>query len=180
MAVMPWGTVLLGMTTTFFSVSAAHCWAAMMMFPLLGRTKTVSAGIWSTPSRMLSVEGFMVCPPDTTPSTPRSWNTAARPSPAQTERKPYFFSGGATTCPLLEPPAASMAASSISRSSTLWAFFPAAMSSYWVRMFSIFASSRVPYFWPSVRALPGMLVWTWTLNASSSSPMTRLSPMLLR
>ena len=127
---------------------------------------------------MLSVEGFIVCPPDTTPSTPRSWNTAARPSPAQTERKPYFFSGGATTWPPSGFPADSP--SSISRSSTLWAFFPAATSSYWVRMFSIFASSKVPYFWPSVRALPGMLVWTWTLNASSSSPMTRLSPMLLR
>ena len=48
------------------------------------------------------------------------------------------------------------------------------------RMFSIFASSSVPYFWDSVRAAPGMSVWTWTLKVSSSSPMTRLSPMLLR
>ena len=60
MAVMPWGTVLVGITTTFFSVRAAHCWAAMMMLELLGRMNTVSAGIFSTPSRMLSVEGFMV------------------------------------------------------------------------------------------------------------------------
>ena len=44
-AVIPWGTVLVGMTTTFFSVSAAHCWAAMIIFPLLGSTNTVSAGI---------------------------------------------------------------------------------------------------------------------------------------
>ena len=28
MAVMPWGTVLVGITTTCFSVRAAHCWAA--------------------------------------------------------------------------------------------------------------------------------------------------------
>ena len=62
----------------------------------------------------------------------------------------------------------------------LWTCLPAAKSSAWVRMFSILASSRVPYFWASFRALPGMLVWTWTLKASSSSPITRLSPMLLR
>ena len=42
------------------------------------------------------------------------------------------------------------------------------------------ASSRVPYFCASVRAAPGMSVWTWTLKASSSSPMTRLSPMLFK
>ena len=88
MAVMPWGTVLVGITTTCFSVRAAHCWAAIIMLPLLGRTNTVSAGILFTPSRILSVEGFMVCPPDTTPSAPRSRNTAARPSPAHTARKP--------------------------------------------------------------------------------------------
>ena len=56
----------------------------------------------------------------------------------------------------------------------------AARSSAWVRMFSILASSRVPYFWASVRAAPGMSVWTWTLKQSSSSPMTRLSPMPFR
>ena len=35
---------------------------------------------------------------------------------------------------------------SISRSSMLWVLRPAAMSSAWVRMFSILASSRMPYF----------------------------------
>ena len=95
MAVMPWGTVLVGITTTCFSVRAAHCWAAIIMLPLLGRTNTVSAGILFTPSRILSVEGFMVWPPLMTPSAPRSRNTAARPSPAATATTPYFFSGGA-------------------------------------------------------------------------------------
>ena len=31
-------------------------------------------------------------------------------------------------------------------------------ASAWERMFSIFASSSVPYFWDSVRATPGMSV----------------------
>ena len=121
----------------------------------------------------------MVCPPETTPSTPRSRNTASRPSPAQTATKPYFFSGAACTGALRRAPASS-SASTASRSSVLWTCLPAARSSAWVRMFSILASSRVPYFWASVRAAPGVLVWTWTLKASSSSPMTRLSPMLFR
>ena len=34
----------------------------------------------------LSVEGFMVCPPEMMPSAPRSRNTSASPSPAQTAR----------------------------------------------------------------------------------------------
>ena len=53
-------------------------------------------------------------------------------------------------------------------------------ASCWVRMFSMFAISSVPYFWDSVSAAPGMFVWTWTLKTSSSSVMTRLSPMLPR
>ena len=88
MAVMPWGTVLEGMTMISFSVRWAHCWAAMMMLPLLGRMKTVLALTFSTTSRMLWVEGFMVWPPETTPSQPRSRKRAARPSPAQTATKP--------------------------------------------------------------------------------------------
>ena len=130
MAVMPCGTVAVGMTTICFSVRPAHCSAAIMIFLLLGRMKTVSAGIFSTPSRMLSVEGFMVCPPDTTPSAPRSQNRAASPSPAQTDRKPYFFCGTAVL-------GDGSSVGSASRSSTLWAFLPAARSSYWVRMSEI-------------------------------------------
>ena len=72
---------------------------------------------------------------------------------------------------------ASSSSSTASRSSVLWACLPAASSSAWVRIFSILASSRVPYLAASVRAWPGISVCTWTLKASSSSPMTRLSPM---
>ena len=103
-------------------------------------------------------------------STPRSWNTEARPAPAHTDTTPYCFSGAATAG----------ASSGSSKSSVLWGLRPAAMSSYWVRMFSILASSSVPYFCASVRAAPGISVWTCTLKASSSSPMTRLSPMEAR
>lgn len=60
MAVMPCGTVLLGMTTTCLSDRGAACSAAMMMFLLLGRTNTISAGVRSMALRMSSVEGFMV------------------------------------------------------------------------------------------------------------------------
>ena len=45
-AEMPWGTVLVGSTTTCLpSARRTHCSAAMMMFLLLGRTKTISAGV---------------------------------------------------------------------------------------------------------------------------------------
>ena len=67
-----------------------------------------------------------------------------------------------------------------SKSSVDWALRPAARSAAWVRIFSILASSSVPYFWASFRASPGVSVWTCTLKDSSSSPMTRLSPMLPR
>ena len=56
-----------------------HCWAAIMMFLLLGSTNTVSAGVALITWSRSSVEGFIVCPPDTIPSTPRSRNTASRP-----------------------------------------------------------------------------------------------------
>ena len=45
MAEMPWGTVAVGTTTTSFSDRPTHCWAAMMMFLLLGRTNTTSLGV---------------------------------------------------------------------------------------------------------------------------------------
>ena len=175
MAVMPWGTVAVGMTTTCFSVRPWHCWAAMMMFLLLGSTNTTSLGVRFTSARMASVEGFMVWPPDTMVSTPRARKVSAMPSPAQTARKPIFFSAGAKVAS-----ASACISSSSSRSSALMVLRPAATSWAWMRMFSILATSRSPYFWASLRALPGMSVWTWTLKASSSSPMTRLSPMEVR
>ena len=60
MAVMPWGTVAVGITTISFSVRPTHCWAAMMMFLLLGRINTTSLGVRLTSLRIASVEGFMV------------------------------------------------------------------------------------------------------------------------
>ena len=69
---MPCGTVLVGMTTTFFSVSGTHCSAAMMMFLLLGNTNTVEAGVRFISLRMSFVEGFMVWPPVTIASAPSS------------------------------------------------------------------------------------------------------------
>ena len=88
MALMPWGTVLVGMTTTFFSVRGMHCSAAIWMFLLFGNTKTVSAGVRLTSLSMSSVEGFMVWPPVTMRSTPSSRNSSAMPSPAQTATAP--------------------------------------------------------------------------------------------
>ena len=72
----------------------------------------------------------MVCPPETTASVPRSLKTAARPSPAHTARKPYFFSGGATAGAAFDTPdSCSSSSSTASKSSVLWAFRPAAKSS---------------------------------------------------
>ena len=88
MAVMPMGMVRVGSTTTRRSASFSACSAAMMMFLLLGRTKTVLAGTLWTAARMSSVAGFMVWPPETTASTARSVKTALRPSPAATATKP--------------------------------------------------------------------------------------------
>ena len=137
----PWGTVLVGMTMTFFSVRGMHCSAAMVMFLLLGNTNTVEAGVLLMTLRISSVEGFMVCPPVTIPSAPSSRNRASMPAPAQTVTTPNSFSGAATALSC-----SSSSFSICSRSSVLWAFLPASRSSCWVRMFSILASSRVPYF----------------------------------
>ena len=88
MADSPWGINREGSTITLRSASLMVCSAAMMMFLLLGSTKTVLAGVACTALRISSVEGFMVCPPLTTFSTPRSWKRALMPSPAATATKP--------------------------------------------------------------------------------------------
>ena len=174
-AVMPCGTVLVGTTTTSRVASSLAACAAMMMFLLLGRTNTTSAGVCSMAFKISSVEGFMVCPPSMMPSAPRSRNTPARPAPAHTATKPNGFSGAAGCAAAASPDSSSC--SMASKSSVERALRPSARSSCCMRMFSILASSSVPYFWDSARASHGMFVWTCTLNASSSSPMTRLSPM---
>ena len=88
----PCGTVVVGTTMTFRSCSAASgtaCCAAMMMFLLFGSTKTVEAGVRAMARRMSSVEGFIVCPPVTTASQPRSLrNRDSMPAPALTVTTP--------------------------------------------------------------------------------------------
>ena len=156
MAVTPWGTVLLGMTTTFLGVRPSTCWAAIMIFLLLGRMNTVSAGTLFTASRMSWVLGFMVWPPEMIPSTPRLPNTSPRPLPAQTLTTPRDFSGSA-----------------------IFGDSSCSLSTFSVccrRIFSIFTVTKEPYFRASCNAVPGLLVCTWTLMISSSSTSTRLSP----
>ena len=62
--------------------------AAMMMFELFGKTITASALTSVMASRRSFVEGFMVCPPETTTSTPRLLRISALPDPAATATKP--------------------------------------------------------------------------------------------
>ena len=87
-AVMPWGMVRVESTTIVRSAMPWACSAAIMMFLLLGSTNTVLAGTLCTAATISAVEGFIVCPPDTTASAPRSVKMALRPSPAATATKP--------------------------------------------------------------------------------------------
>ena len=52
--------VLLGIKITLRSLMAAACWAAMIMFELLGSTKTFLAFARRMALVMLSMLGFMV------------------------------------------------------------------------------------------------------------------------
>ena len=63
------------------------------MLPLLGMTMTLSALASSMAARMSAVEGFMVCPPETTTSTPRDLRMDSSPEPAATATKPSGFLG---------------------------------------------------------------------------------------
>ena len=67
---------------------SAACCAARMIFVLLGKTNTFLAPVASMASKRSSMLGFIVCPPDTTASAPRSVKIALRPSPAATATKP--------------------------------------------------------------------------------------------
>ena len=88
------GTVLVGTTKTCLSSQAlAAASAAMRMLPLLGRMMTDSAFTRATASSRSAVEGFMVCPPETTTSTPRDLRISASPEPAATATKPRALAG---------------------------------------------------------------------------------------
>ena len=78
----PGGNALKFYASIRMDIRKSTCWAAMMMYLLLGRTKTTSAGTLLTSSRISWVLGFMVWPPETVRSTPRLANTSAMPSPA--------------------------------------------------------------------------------------------------
>ena len=96
MAEMPWGTVLVGSTTTFLPSARRDA--------LLGGHDDVlvvgqdeddlGGGVRRSPGGCPRWRGSWSGRRDTMPSTPRSRNTAARPSPAHTATKPNFFSGG--------------------------------------------------------------------------------------
>ena len=163
MAVMPCGIFFVGSMITCFSESGAACSAAIMIFLLFGRTKTTSAGTASIAWSRSSVEGFIVWPPRTSWSTPRSVNTLSKPSPAATATNPNFFSGSAIT--------RSRGASAVPSTT-----FAVCCS----RMFSIFTVSSGPNFSASSNARLGWSVCTWTLIMSSSSTTTRESPILFR
>ena len=55
-----------------------------MMFLLLGRMTTWSAGAASTASSSWAVDGFIVWPPVTMPCTPSEWKMRRMPSPVAT------------------------------------------------------------------------------------------------
>ena len=93
-AVIPCGTVFVGITISFLpSTSSAACSAARIMFLLFGRTKTVSALMRSAAFKISSVLGFMVCPPSITSSTPSSLKISESPSPAEIVTKPKSLCG---------------------------------------------------------------------------------------
>ena len=78
----------MGTTAQGTSDNPAALWAAMMMLELFGRMMTASAFTRSTASSRSFVEGFMVCPPDTTTSTPKLSRIFAMPEPAATATNP--------------------------------------------------------------------------------------------
>ena len=82
------GTLVVGTTAHGLSDRPHALCAAMMMFLLFGRMITASAFTSFAASSRSFVEGFMVCPPETTTSTPRLLRIFALPSPAATATKP--------------------------------------------------------------------------------------------
>ena len=118
-AVIPWGTVLEGMTIMFLSsVKSLACCAAMIMFLLLGRMKMFSAFTRSMAFSISSVLGFMVCPPSIRQSAPIPLKISLRPSPLDTAIKPYSLrSDGASSPVALSLSSCSLAACSLARRS---------------------------------------------------------------
>ena len=80
-AANPSGMPRVGTTLTDLPVVESTCSATAMMFLLLGRMTTESAGTASTASRIWAVDGFMDWPPVTTRWTPSEWKIREIPSP---------------------------------------------------------------------------------------------------
>ena len=82
------GTERVGMTPAGREHTSAACCADIWMFLLLGRMRIFSAETPSHAFRISAVEGFIVCPPLTTRSTPRLARISLIPSPAATVTMP--------------------------------------------------------------------------------------------
>ena len=148
----PWTIVRVGMTITFLSLISAACCAARRIFGLFGKTKTLRALTFLIACAIVSMLGFIVCPPEIRLSVPRLLKTSSMPSPTLTATMPSSFS---------------------------LALSFAVSSRFCSRMFSIFTRSISPKSSASWRTFPGALEWTWTLMMSSSFTTTTESPIFI-
>ena len=109
------------------------------------------------------MEGFIVCPPLTTTSTPSDSRIEARPDPAATATKPIGLSGPASGAGVWRAAAASAAS-------------PASRVCDCRRMLWMCTSetSPSPVMYESTE--PGSLVCTWTLNSPPEPTTSSLPP----
>ena len=82
---------MVGTTKSCFSVKSCACSAARMILELFGRMMTDFAQTFFTASAISAVLGFIVCPPVTIWSTPKSLKILESPSPEETATIPTCF-----------------------------------------------------------------------------------------
>ena len=141
---------MVGTTKSCFSVKSCACSAARMILELFGRMMTDFAQTFFTASAISAVLGFIVCPPVTIWSTPKSLKILESPSPEETATIPTcFISAARFSC----------------------------SSRFCCTMFSILILFNSPNSRAYCRAVPGVLVCTCTLMSSGSPTTTRESPM---
>ena len=92
---MPWGTVMVRTTSTFFSDRAAGLFGGHHNVFVVGQDDDFVAGTLSTAWSRSSVLGFMVCPPETTVLAPRLSKTWISPGPGATTTVPIPLNGSA-------------------------------------------------------------------------------------
>ena len=145
-------------TRTVLAVWASTCPATAMMFGLLGRTTTSSAGTASTASSRSAVDGFIDWPPATTRRTPRDRKMSRTPSPLATATTAHWTDspGSSTQLPIRSLTQACSATSS-NRSVT---------RIVWGRPTAI----------PASMAAPMSSVWTWQFHTPSPPTTTIESP----